>query len=259
MNTTPRRTLADRVSLVFLKQLVATPQGRSLLLTQLADAEAEGEGGLFERLSEVATHDPSMQRLISRHAADEEAHAARIYARIDEIGAGRPHLPPTLNVMRALDARMKVLDAPLTTPVALMRAYLLLQVLEEYVVHQFALFIETLEPVDPSSAAMLKAIRVDEERHVRYCIAISTRFAPSPELREQTLADFRAASTLAFTEVGLHSMHFIGSSPAFAHRAGWAWAWRALATVTRLVTGAADGGEFTASKTLSTAATSAAT
>ena len=43
-------TLRDRLSMAFMKRVIATPEGRAHLLRELADAEGNGENGFFEEV-----------------------------------------------------------------------------------------------------------------------------------------------------------------------------------------------------------------
>jgi sphingolipid 4-desaturase/C4-monooxygenase len=208
MTSPPRTSLVDRLNLVFLKQLVKTPRGRAHLLTQVAQAEETGEGAVFERLAEL-TSEPEIRTMIAKHAADERRHAALLHARVAAMGQPRPMLPQVLNVLHQLDARLKVFSKPLTSRTDVMRAYVFLQVLEERVVWQFALFVEALRPVDPVSAQLFENLLADEQRHVRYCQAITKRYAPSEAVRERTLLEFRAAESAAFAQNGNDSLFYI--------------------------------------------------
>ena len=60
-------TLVDRLTLIFMKQLFATPKGRVHFLTQVADAESNDEGKVFEMLK-TRTTDAQLQTLVMRHA-----------------------------------------------------------------------------------------------------------------------------------------------------------------------------------------------
>ncbi len=206
--TVKRMNLVEKANRLFLQQLVQSPRGRAHLLAQVAHAEASGEVAVFERLASLAS-DPEVQRLIRRHHADEVEHAARLWARVDELGVERPTLPAQLNVAAGLDARLGVMTRPLDTPEDLMRAYCFLQVLEERVVWQFDLFIEVLRPIDPTTADLFAALLKDEERHLKYCHAITRRFAPSPATLEATLRHFRAAEAAEFEVNGNLSLTFI--------------------------------------------------
>ncbi len=200
--------LVEQANRLFLQQLVKSPRGRAHLLAQVAHAEASGEVAVFERLASLAS-DAEVQRLIRRHHADEVEHAARLWARVDALGVERPKLPPQLNIAAGLDARLGVMTRPLDTPEDLMRAYLFLQVLEERVVWQFALFIDVLRPVDPTTADLFAELLKDEERHLKYCHAITRRFAPSPATLDATLRHFRAAEAAEFEVNGQLSLRFI--------------------------------------------------
>ena len=224
-------TLSNRISLAFLKDLVATPRGRALLLSQVADAEAEGESGVFERLAALTRSDPLLCKMISRHAADEVAHASAINARIDALGVARPMLPESLNMVRTLQAEVGVFARPLTTRADVMRAYLFLQMLEERVIGQLANFIEALRPVDAKTAELFESIRRDEQRHLLYCYAISTRYAPSLDELDRTLRLYRRAEAGVFARNGAVSMRFMVSQGVLDDRPIRSWLWKTVAVV----------------------------
>lgn len=227
------KTIVERANFLFLQQLVKTPEGRVHLLAQVADAESTGEEAIFERLAELSG-EPELQKLIRRHHADEVEHGARLNARIAELGVPRPTLPRELNHAVALDARLGVISGPLTSREDVMRAYVFLQVLEERVVWNFKLFVEALEPVDPTTAELFRDITRDEERHLLYCHAITRRYAPSAAVLEMTLTKFRAVESAVFAANGNASLRYILNEGLLAEpvlvRAGW----RVLGALSRL-------------------------
>src|SRR5437762_979970 len=60
---------SERVSLRFLRHVVATPAGRAYILQQVADAESSDEGAIFDHLL-ARVDDPELRRLVKRHAED---------------------------------------------------------------------------------------------------------------------------------------------------------------------------------------------
>lgn len=220
----------DRIGLQFARQLVKTPEGRAHLLAHVAQGESSGERAVFEQLATL-THEPELQRLIRRHAADEERHVQLLTRRIDELGVGHPQLPESLNLFAGLERRLQVFARPLTNRFDVLRAYLFLQVLEERVIRQFAIFIEALRPVDPQTAALFEDIRADEVRHLQYCKAITRKYAPTPELLEQMLARSRVAEADAFAENGELSVTLYVERGLLHEPALVQQAWRAVAWV----------------------------
>ena len=59
-----------------------------------------------------------------------------------------------------------------------MQAYLMLQVIEERALTQFALFEVAFRGSDDETADVIAGIARDEERHLKYCHAIARRYAP---------------------------------------------------------------------------------
>ena len=66
-------TLRDRVSMAFMKRVVATPEGRAHILRELADAEGNGENGFFENVL-AQVDDPALAQMIRKHKEDELRH-----------------------------------------------------------------------------------------------------------------------------------------------------------------------------------------
>src|SRR5687768_15942794 len=85
-------TFSERLSRRYLSRLLAHPKGRAHLLTSLADAEANGEGAVFDRLLS-RVDDPQLQKMIRRHAQDEIRHAAMFRACAARAGAEPDPIP----------------------------------------------------------------------------------------------------------------------------------------------------------------------
>ncbi len=202
--------LADRLTLMFMKQMLQNPKGRSHFLTQVADAENNDEGAVFAALLERAKHDEALHKLVARHAADEERHAELLNARALATGLPRPTVPDGLKILRRLDEALGggFFAKPIQTDEDVMRAYLLLQVIEERAVTQFPLFKEALRELDPESAEVFEQIEADEVRHLKYCQAIARRYAPSEELHEKTLQHFREVESRVFSENSVRNMTY---------------------------------------------------
>ena len=193
------RALRETVSRTFLGSLLASPQGRAYALVQAAIAEGTDEGAVFEHVA-TRVADGELQRMVKKHAEDEERHAALFFGCADRQGVGRPEIPKELRVLELLDARIGVFGRPVATDEDVMMSYLVLQVIEERAIEQFA----TMEPVmrryDSRTADVLAGIGKDEERHLLYCRAITKRYAPNEAVREQKLAALREAEAHAFRE-----------------------------------------------------------
>jgi hypothetical protein len=199
-------TFLDQLTLVFMKQMLRTPKGRVHFLTQVADAENNDEGAIFAALK-ARTSDPQLQRMVTRHAADEERHARLLLERADAQGLPRPVIPEQLKLLHRLDEALGgFVFKPIETDEDVMRMYLVLQVIEERAVNQFWLFQEALRACDPASADVFAGIEEDEERHLKYCHAIARRYAPSQQVHEETLARFRAVEAKVFAQNTLRNL-----------------------------------------------------
>jgi rubrerythrin len=202
------------------------------VLSQVADAEATDEGRIFdEALSHV--DDPELQKLIRKHQADELRHAELFLACEARQGLPPRVVPNHLRLLRRIEAR---LGAPLHKPIHgredIMKAYLLLQVLEERAMVQFDVFIRAFRDVDPETSAVFEAVKADEARHLKYCHAISRRYAPDEATRLAYLARARVEEAAAYRENQLANMEYTmetGLMKGAARRAFW----RALAAFNR--------------------------
>jgi len=193
-------TFTDQLTLTFMKQLLRTPKGRVHFLAQVADAENNDEGAIFEALKQRAS-DPQLQKMVARHAADEERHAKVLMERALDQGEPIPVIAEDLKILHALDKALGgFFSKPLETDEDVMRMYLLLQVIEERAITQFAMFQEALRDVDPKSADAFVTIEEDEARHLKYCHAIARRYAPSEKVHDETLAHFRKVEAKVFAQ-----------------------------------------------------------
>jgi hypothetical protein len=138
--------------------------------------------------------------MVKKHAEDEERHAALFFACADRQGVKRPTIPEHIQVLRILDQRIHVFDRPIATDEDVMDAYLVLQVIEERAIEQFGMIEPVMRRFDAETADVLVGIAADEERHLRYCRAISKRYAPSEARREQRLAELREEEARAFRD-----------------------------------------------------------
>lgn len=203
-----RRTLADTISITFMKQLCRSPDGRAHLLALVADTERNDEGRLFTALERHP--DPLIRQVVHRHAGDEALHAQLLDARIAATVSRAPQLPHALDLLRHLDAAVGgVMSQPALTRVEVMRAYLLLQVIEERAVTQLPLFIEGFRETDPESARLFERLLHDERRHLGYCHAVARRCAPSAALHNQTLSHYRRVEARVFAQGTLNNLRYV--------------------------------------------------
>ena len=152
------------------------------MLAQAADSEASGESAIFEHALALVD-DPELQRVIRRHREDELRHEKLFRARLAAQNA--PYeLPETLRLLKRIDRKAGgVIDKPIRTDRDVLEAYAFLQALEERAVFSFGLFIRAMEPVDPVSADVFKEVLEDEKRHLKYCVAVSKKYAKSEDER----------------------------------------------------------------------------
>lgn len=191
-------TLIDRLMSRYLDRLVASPRGRAHLLNQLADAESNGEGAVFDRLLE-RVEDPELKKLIARHASDEVMHAEMFRTALARTGVPMGPAPDHLKMIDRLDrATDSLFDKGIQSDLDVMKAYVLLQVVEERATEQFAVFQKVFEKYDPETAKVIGQIIADEERHLKYCRAIAKRYAPDARTLEDALTHYRAVEAVVF-------------------------------------------------------------
>jgi rubrerythrin len=191
-------TLRESLHHRFMNKLLATAEGRGHVLGLLADAESRGEAEVFDRtLSKV--DDPQLQKMIEKHRADEIRHAKMFRACQARIGAPVPPPPRELDVLADLDEALGgVMSRPITDGSGVMEAYALLQVIEERALAQFPLLEHAFRKIDPETADTFVQIARDEQRHLRYCVAIARRYAPDEQTRLETVARFRRVEAEVF-------------------------------------------------------------
>jgi len=207
-HTTRRIRFEEVLANRYLERLLATPQGRAHVLAELADAEANGEGAIFDQiLSQV--DDPELQRMIKRHAADEVMHARMFRDCIPRTGLPVPTVPDELKMIHKLNvAANGFLERPVASKQDVMAAYTMLQVIEERAIAQFAIFERAFRKVDPQTADVIARIAEDEERHLKYCHAISKKYAPDEATQARTLEEYRAIEERVFAENGRANMKY---------------------------------------------------
>ena len=216
----------ERLSLAFMRQLLATAAGRAHLLSQSADAESSGEARIFDQAL-ARVDDPELQRLIGRHRADELRHEQLFRARLRETMDPPPPVPPELQLIARLDRKLGgVLERTITGDRGVLEAYCLLQALEERAVTQFPLMAAALDAVDPESAKVYRDVLEDEKRHLLYCVAVARRYAKSEAERLEVLQRMREAETQAFADNQMANMKYALESGLISGVA--ALPWRAL-------------------------------
>ncbi len=192
--------LREWLTLRFTRRLLSTPEGRAHVLNQIADAESNGENQVFEH---VLGHvdDPALRKMIEKHQADEIRHEQLFRACLERTGVDPGPVPPHLKLIDRLDRAVGGFFAePIDGPTKVMEAYVMLQVIEERAVSQFKVFEKAFREIDPETADTFVQVAKDEERHLKYCHAISKRYAPDEETRRRTLDEYRALEAKAFQE-----------------------------------------------------------
>lgn len=218
----------DLLSRRFQSRVVASPRGRAFVLSQAAAAEASDEGRIFDELL-ARIDDPELRRLVKVHQADEERHAELFAAAAARSGATPPPIPAELQLLERIDRELGgFFDGFLASDRSVMEAYLLLQVIEERATHQFQLLEPALRAVDPESADVVAGIARDEERHLKYCRAISRRYAPDEATRRATLARFREVEARAFGDHSRANLAFCLEHELVDMAPAEVWIWRQL-------------------------------
>ena len=198
----------EKLTETYMDRMFSTERGRAHVLNQLADAEDSDEGWFFDSLL-AQVEDSALQKMISRHAADEKRHAEMFRQCVRRQGFEPEPVPNELKLMDYLNREVDgILDRPVVTPEHVMDAYLLLQVIEERAITQFGQYEPLMRRYDPASADVLLEVAKDEARHLKYCRAISRRYATDEETRIKTLHRFREAEAHAFATTTSANMLF---------------------------------------------------
>ena len=224
-------TFRDHLSSRFLKLLLQSAEARAFVLQQAAEAESTDEGALFDH---VLAHvdDPELAKMVQKHRDDEIRHAEMFRAQVKRQGVSPGAVPEDLRVIDNIDRHLGgFFDKPITDGRGIMETYLLLQVVEERALHQFGLLERAMREVDVPAADTIAAIAKDEARHLRYCHAISRRYAPDEATRIAALKKFRRVEAEAFRDHSARNLQhmldrgFLPRLPTLV--------WRGISAVTR--------------------------
>ena len=226
---TPRMTnVNDLLSRHFLDRLLATPRGRAWVLWQASEAESSDEGRFFDLLL-ARVDDPELHRMIGRHQADETRHAELFAGCAERTGAPRPAIPAELKLLdrldRALGGFFESFEADRRS---VMEAYIMLQVVEERAVTQFAALEPAFRRRDPHAADVIRSVAADEERHLKYCRAISRRYAPDEATHAAELRRVRDVESRVFAEHSRASMRYALENELVRGPRLETWLWRGL-------------------------------
>jgi hypothetical protein len=222
--------IAGWLDQLYLRRLVASPRGRSFLLSFMADAEESDEKGVFDHLL-ARVDDPELHKMVRVHRDDEKRHAEMLRACVVRQGVPAFAVPPELRVVDRIDRLLGGLAAKFVGDErGVMEAYVLLQVIEERAVRQFPGIVRALRPVDPASADTVARVVRDEERHVRYARAISRRYAPDEATLGRTLRRFREVEERAYAAHGRAFAAAVAERDLLTVRGPERFFWRALST-----------------------------
>ncbi len=220
-------TLRDRISMAFMKRVIASPQGRAHILRELADAEGNGENGFFE-LVLAKVDDANLAQMIRKHKEDELRHERLFNECADRIGVDTGEVPEDVKYVERIFDAVSFYEAPIETDEDVMRAYLLLQAVEERSVVQFKLFEQIFRLVDEKTADVFVAIGRDEERHIKYCQAIAKKYAPDALTHDRVLGEMRQLEARAFRDNSRANMNHVFAKNWFDGGALTKWLFRAL-------------------------------
>ncbi len=221
-------TVRARISHSFLKVLLKSPEARAYVLTQASIAEATDEGAIFEHIAKHVD-DPKLERMVRRHHEDEKRHAQLFAACAERQNVPPVEIPEHMRVIDNLNKHVGLFDKPIESTLDVMNAYLVLQVIEERAVEQFSQIAPVMELYDAKTAAIIRGIAEDENRHLRYCRAITKNYAPSEEVRVTRLKELREIEARSFGEHQFTNMaHMLDSG--YLPR-GATFLWRAISAI----------------------------
>lgn len=203
-NTALPAPLATLVEKQFLKRMVSTPRGRATLLAQVARSEGtDGEHGIFEHVL-ASLDDDEVRKLVRVHQADEARHEQLFLARVAAQGVAPLVTPASTDLLTRIDAHTGFHSRPIVDRHGVVQAYLMLQVIEERALRQFGRMEDAFRNAgDTETADVFAEVAKDEERHLKYCVAITKKFSLSEAAREAGLAMMRQLEAVAFKETQL--------------------------------------------------------
>jgi rubrerythrin len=193
----------------FITQLIRTPRGRAHILNQIAEAEDNGEARVFDDAIALVD-DPALKRMIARHRDDEIRHGRLFRECLARTNVDPGPVPAELKVIDRLANKMGgFFDEPITDARGVMQAYLVLQVLEERACDQFSMYERVFRKVDPATADVFAEVALDEARHLKYCHAISKRYAPDDRTLAEELARMRRLEAESFRDTQRANLSYV--------------------------------------------------
>ena len=207
------RPIASLVEKQFLKQLASTPRGRATLLAQVARSEgSDGETGVFDHIL-ASVDDEEVLKLVRLHQSDEARHEQLFLARCHAQGEAPLLTPKSTDLLVCLDKHTNFRSCPVNGRYGVYQAYLLLQVLEERALRQFqGMSAAFANAGDHETVAVFTEVAADEARHLKYCHAITKRYAPTELARREGLAMLRRLEVEVFAETQRANFHVIVSA-----------------------------------------------
>jgi hypothetical protein len=141
-------------------------------------------------------------------------------------------LPKNAHLLRRIDERVGFFTKPVVDRQGVVEAYMLLLVIEERAMKQFARWERAFAAVgDHETSRMIGEIRKDEERHLKYCEAITRRYSEDEAARQARLAYYRALEAECYEEVQALNLRALVAN-GFVGKTWWTKAlWRTLADV----------------------------
>lgn len=221
----------DELASLFLRDLLAGADGRAFVLNQAAVAEATDEGHVFDVIL-AQVDDAKLRTMIEKHRDDELRHAEIFRGCVARQGVDPGEVPMELRLVDAIDRETGgLVSESIVDRLGVMRAYLLLQVIEERALHQFGLLESAMRRYDRASADAIRTVIFDESRHLKYCHAISRRYAPDRLTHAQTLGRMRLAEARAFRDHSRRNMAHMLDAGLVGSKVKTAM-WRGVSTLT---------------------------
>jgi len=178
-----QRKAVDGIKRHALELSTRSPRAQAQILQEYLWTEEGAESTTLERVANDAP--PWLDKLATRHLADEERHARLFRDRLGELGVPRTRPPPKI-----LTAKMWWLDravTPYKTAFAAGPIVVLLSVaaqLETTGVRMFGRHLAVLEALSPDdpTAALIRSVLHDEKRHAKSCAAAARKLVRPDEI-----------------------------------------------------------------------------
>jgi rubrerythrin len=192
--------LKKTLTKLYMTEMLRTPRGQAHLLNQIAEAEESGEARVFD---DALAHvdDPKLQKMIELHREDEIRHGLLFRECLARTGVDPGPVPADLKALDRIDRKMGgFFERDIKDGYGVMQAYLILQVIEERAIEQFSMVEPVFRKYDAKTADVFKEVAADEQRHLKYCHAITKRYAPDQTTLERELGRLRQLEAEAHLE-----------------------------------------------------------